>query len=895
MKLKLLIFFLLVGFTFALHAQKSTVLDSAEINLNNQLLVFPHEKLYLHTDKPYYITGEKIFFRAFLLDALSNRASILSRYVYVELINPADSVVQRIKIKPDEDNLFHGAILLPEDLTQGNYKIRAYTQYMYNQGESSFFSKYVIISDPQVLSVQTESDFKFADNGKVNASLRFINAKTQEVIKPQSVNLRLNRDRQFTAKPDKEGWTHVNLNLPSKTTTRTIYVEFVDNNHVYKQYIRIPYPVGDFDVSFYPEGGYLITGQPTNVAFKAINSGGAALNIEGEIVDSKGNKIGEIKTTHEGMGDFFINPQQDEHYHAICRYGNREQRFDLPVSQKNAFALKTLSKDNKLLIAINKYDSASYPEHYLMIHSGGSVFYAEPWDHSKDYITFDKTSFPSGISHILLLTKDLQTVSERLVFQLIDGDNGIAEFQTQKDSYRKREQVKAGIKVNDGESKTLKGNFSIAVTNDNEVAVDTTLSIMSEVLLSSELKGHIENPQYYFQKGNKRAELAADLLMKTHGWTRYSVPDVIRGKLSYPTISFEESQKITGTVKSGLLSRLAKNFNISLISLETGFFDITETDENGHYIFENFEFPDSTKYVIQALNGKGKGKQMTELFIDEDTFPKIHSSWIDPIVREEKSDPLLLDYVAKADLHYTYENGMRIINLPEVKITARSRNDEKNRTKYKSSLYSSPDNFITEEEIERSGAIDVKSLLYRIPGLMIMGDKISIRGAKGNPLIIIDNMPFIPPDEDGSYSIFSIIDLVNVHDIGQIDVLKNVNNLAMYGMRGANGVIVIHTKRGEMRAAIPSYNIRQIMPLGYQTPVEFYSPKYDTQESINDSKPDLRTTIYWKPNVVTDDSGNINLDFYTADDTATYSVIIEGMSDDGKLIHYLKNAVIKVE
>jgi len=83
------------------------------------------------------------------------------------------------------------------------------------------------------------------------------------------------------------------------------------------------------------------------------------------------------------------------------------------------------------------------------------------------------------------------------------------------------------------------------------------------------------------------------------------------------------------------------------------------------------------------------------------------------------------------------------------------------------------------------------------------------------------------------------------------------------------------------------------MPLGYQLPIEFYSPKYDTQEKINDPKPDLRTTIYWKPNVITDDEGNAKLDFYTADDPAAYSVIIEGVSDDGKLIHSTKLINVK--
>ena len=866
------------------------VSDKIVNTITRQLLIFPQEKIYLHTDKPYYITGEKIFFRAFLLDAFSNQSAVWSRYVYVELINPTDSVVNRLRIRPDSTGLFYGAILLPEELPQGSYKIRAYTQYMRNQGESSFFSKQVRISDPQILSVQTESDFRYGEDGKLYATLRFLNAATKEVIRPQSVSLRLNRDRPFPGKPDNDGQIRVKLNVPPEATTRALYVEMTENNRVSRQYLPIPYPEGDFDVSFYPEGGRLIVGESSNVAFKALKSNGSGLNITGEIVDSKGNTVTEFSTFHDGMGDFFIIPLPNEHYQAVCHNGDRTMRFDLPEAQTNAVALKTVVRDNKLWITVNRQDSVSYPELYLFIHLRGSVVYAKAWDPTKNFITFGQSGFSTGIYHILLLTKDFQIASERLVF-LLNGDQSLVDFNTQKESYRKREQVQVGIRLKNKNQIPLKGNFSIAVTNDREVIPDTTSGILSDILLRSELRGTIENPEYYFQKGNKDAERAADLLMRTNGWTRYSIPDVVRGKLSYPKIPFETSQEFSGFVKGGLLSKRGKNFKVSLISLGHGFFDQTETDENGRYVFQNFEFPDSTKYVIQALNSKGKGKQMTELFVDEDTFPGIHAAWAVPPISEEKSKPILMDYVAKADRQYTLENGIRVVHLPEVKV----KGIRQNKDTYQSFYYSEPDYSFSSEEIEKSGTTEVKNLLYRIAGVTVSGNSIRIRGAMGPPLIVIDDIPFEPMQDDPDQSTIDNLNMVSVSDIGQIDVLKNVDNLAMFGSRGAGGVIVIHTKRGEWHSSLPSFNIKQLIPLGYQLPIEFYSPKYDTQERINDPKPDLRTTIYWKPNVLTDDEGNATLDFYTADDPATYSVIIEGVGEDGRLIHYRGNSVVTVE
>ncbi|GHU79478.1 hypothetical protein FACS1894145_3720 [Bacteroidia bacterium] len=754
------------------------------------------------------------------MDAFSNKQDTLSRYVYVELISPADSVVQRVKIRPDENHLFYGAIRLPERLPQGDYRIRAYTQYMQNQGESSFFSKQVRIGDPKILKGQT--DFRFTKDEKINQ--------------------------------------------------------------------------GDFNVTFYPEGGQSIVGQTSDVAFKALSANGTALNIKGEITDSKGHTVTEFKTVHDGMGHFFFRPLLDEHYQAICHNGKHTLRFDLPKAQSNAMALKAVIRDKKLRITVNKSEPAAFPGLYLIIHSRGSVVYAEPWDPVKNYIAFDTSVFPSGVNHILLLTKDLQIISERLVF-LLNNDCGVASFRTQKDIFRKREQVQAFVQLKDEEQRPLKGNFSIAVTNDREVIPDTTSGIISGILLRAELRGQIRNPEYYFQKGNKEAELAADLLMKTHGWTRYSLPDVVRGKLSYPNIPFETSQKFSGTVKSGLLSKRAKNAKVSLLSLNYNFHDLIESDKNGRYVFRNFEFPDSTKYVIQALNNKGKGKQMTELYIDEDTFPGIHIPGTKPDMKEEKMNPIFLDYVAKADQHYTLEHGMRVINLPEVQI----RGFRKSPNKYKSMYYSDPDFSLSEEVINKSGATDIKSLLYRIPGILIRGKNIRIRGFNGlkwgggPPLILLDGVPLLDKREEDEADDFEILKIININDIGQLDVIKDGAKSTMYGTRGMNGVIEIHTKRGEPFNPIPAHNIKPVTPLGYQLPVEFYSPQYETPESIDHPKPDLRTTLYWKPNVLTDAEGNVRLDFYTADSPATYSVIIEGVSDNGKLIHYLGESLITVE
>jgi hypothetical protein len=319
---------------------------------------------------------------------------------------------------------------------------------------------------------------------------------------------------------------------------------------------------------------------------------------------------------------------------------------------------------------------------------------------------------------------------------------------------------------------------------------------------------------------------------------------------------------------------------------------MTETDKNGRYVFRNFEFPDSTEYFIQALNNKEQGKYQTELQIDDDTFPKVETAWMETGLREEESNPALLDYIAKSDLQYTYENGKRIINLPEVEV----REVYKKKYEYQSPSYSEPDYSISANEIEKFGGTDITNMLYMVPGLVIRGDNISLHGSGGSsvpdghggPLLLID-------DVVRGYATREALQSINIKSIGQVDVITEGGRLAFFGHRGMDGVISIHTKRGKSHPISPALNVQSVKPLGYQLPAEFYSPQYDTQESKDNPKPDLRTTIYWKPNVITDDSGKATVDFYTSDDPATYSVVIEGVSDDGKLIHYCSKASIRVK
>jgi hypothetical protein len=851
----------------------------AVVDMYAQLLVFPQEKIYLQTDKPYYMNGEKIFFRAFLLHASTQKPFNQSRYIYAELVSPTDTVVLRQKIRVDDEQMFYGALTLPETLPQGNYRIRAYTRYMENNGEACFYSRAVFIADPNAVKVELETDYDFLNNDEVSVGLRFRDIKTQNLRVPENINMKINKnDQKIIAKPNSDGWIYEKIKVKKDDKQRRLLIECNDGNNSFKEYIRIPYQENRVvDVSFYPEGGNLIAGQMNKVAFKALLPDGNAAEINGSVFNAKDEVVTDFASEHEGMGSFSFNVEAGNKYYAKYTYKDQTIKVNLPEAKIGVCALHAIWENNRLSVSVRKSTDFSGEKLYLLLHHHGIPTYFKEWNTEKT--DFEKTDFPTGVSHFMLLNENFNPLSERLVF--VNRDDGIkAGIQTNKKAYKKREHAVLDIQLFENEKDTISSTFSISITDDRDVKIDTTTNIQAEFLLASELNGQIKNPAGYFRSDNENVEQAADLLMLTHGWKNYFVPEALQGKLQRPSIKPEISQSFSGQLKGGRLFKPYKDGKIQMTAIGYGFSEIDTTDNQGRYHFDLFEFPDSTAYFFLTYTNE----KTTKIAIYPDTiaYPTLNIPWNyygDFIQKQEKTD--FVEYISKADIKYTNENGMRTIYLPEVTIQD-SRDTKKKR--YDNGLSMPPDYFLSPDEINELRQLTFDQLLLRLPGVRRVSPNEGVVTSRGQAMFVLNGSKTL-------YTYQEICETISMPDIAQIDLYIE-NSKTLYWNAGEMAVIALTTRPSGESA---NRNFLSTAPLGYQFPVAFYSPKYDTPEALNDRKPDLRSTIYWKPKVKADENGKASVDFYTADSPSSYSVLIEGIGKNGKFIYHKEDALILVE
>lgn len=894
MKIKSIFPLLLLASLIAVFAYKtdddpfSTLLKKLE-DYNEK---YPQEKVHLHLDKPYYAIGDDIWFKAYVINTQSSKLSTISSALYVELINEKDSVKKQLKL-PLVSGVTWGDFKLPDSLTEGNYRIRAYTQWMRNAGTDFFFDKTIKIGNSWVNNVFTSTNYAYSRQNaseKVNAVIKFTD-KTGKPYADSEVNyeviLSFRSITKGKALTDEQGVIHIDFlnSQPSlyKSGKIVATLSLPDKKKVTKQ-IPIKATSNAVDVQFFPEGGSMVENLPCKVAVKAVNPSGLGEDIEGIIVDDTGQEVYKFSTKHLGMGNFFLNPQPGKTYSAKVKFKDgSEGSFNLPKAMPSGYIL-TVNQTPDLIIAkiLLSKDLVGSGELKLVAQNNSNVYFVSKANPSKQIITtsIPKKDLPAGIIQFTVFSSANTPICERLAFVNNNTNKIDLKVSTSKQSYGIKEKVDMALQAG-MENKPLEGTFSIAVTNTTSVTPDeeNESNIFTSLLLTSDIMGYVEKPNYYFLKDDAQTQQDLDNLMLTQGWRRVLWKNVINNLP--PNIRFEPEKtlKISGTVTT-YGGKPSPNSKVMLFSSSGGLFAMdTISDAQGRFNFDNLAFNDSTKFIVQARNAKNK--KSVDIKVDvvagQVVTKNKNSGDIEINVNEALSS-----YLKQSDNFFEEltRRGLleRTITLKEVNIV-----EKKNPAKNSSNLNGggNADAVITAEQLKTCVTLS-QCLQGRVAGLIIRnGAAYLLRNGNTPMQIVLDGM-MVEPD---------FLDNITPFDVETIEVLKSVGNTAIYGTRGGGGLLIITTKRGGGTSGLSSFTpgIITFSPKGFYTSREFYSPKYE----VASSTPDLRTTIYWNPHIATKENGKGTLSYYNADQPGTYRVVVEGVDLNGNLGRAVYNYEVK--
>ncbi|MBC8054818.1 MAG: TonB-dependent receptor plug domain-containing protein [Sphingobacteriaceae bacterium] len=895
-------FFLFILFSSALCYSFITDDDPLKVflaKLDRYRNNYPQEKVHIHTDKPYYSIGDTIWFKSYVVSAESNQLSNLSKILYVELINEKDSVKKVLRLSVIA-GLSWGDFTLADSLTEGNYRIRAYTNWMRNFDEAYFFDKTIKIGNSLSSEVVSNVNYTYTKTGvreHVDADVVYTTIKG-EPLKNREVSYDIELDHRNilkgTGKTDSLGKLKIKFTNAQpfvlKSGKINTYIKLNEKSLVKKSF-PVKTTSASADVQFFPESGSLVTNIRSRVAFKVVGADGLGKTVTGYVTDQDGATVSEFSSEYAGMGTFLFTPLKDKIYTAVVKFDDgSEKKVDLPAASETGYVISIHdSGAENIVVKVIAAKALNNDELILIGQANGLTHFMARNKLSNNVLSavVPKKRFPGGVIQFTLFNSSYQPLAERLVF--IRHPNALnLTLSTEKPVYSKREKVKMAFRALDSAGKAAQGSFSISVTDETQVPFDDSreVTILSNLLLSSDLKGYIENPNYYFTDLSPAKDRALDNLMLTQGWRKFEWNTITSE--NFPALVFEPEKTLT---ISGKIvnpdSSPAPGAKVTLLSSAgTGMVLETLTNSQGQFGFDSLMFNDSTSFIVQARNFKGK--KNVEILINRNLQHIVTKSQNAASV-EINVNQSLLPYITTRNQQFAEmrQNGLlrRSIVLEEVKVT-----EVKPKVKNSSNLNGAgnADAVVTAAELK-----DCQNLAFclqgRIAGLVVQNGIAYLTRSMYSSFSGPVPMQLVV---DGVYVDPSYLSILNPSDIETIEVLKGISNTAIYGLRGGGGVLIITTKRGERNMTSRSFaqGIAAYSPVGYHTARQFYSPKYDTSPS---GMPDWRTTIFWAPNVLTDTDGNASVEFFTADKPGTYKAVIEGLDLKGAVTRQVYRFSVK--
>lgn len=641
-----------------------------------------------------------------------------------------------------------------------------------------------------------------------------------------------------------------------------------------------------YSLQLFPEGGDLVQGVESRVAFKATDDQGFPIPVKGDIVDGKGQKVTSFSSAHDGMGYFFVTPVTGNTYKAVWKdKKGTVHETAVPAARDNGVVLSVNMTGDALSYSLQRSANASldYRTFKVVAHMQQQTVYMARINLSvKTSVTapIPLENLPDGIMQVTLFTDIGQPVAERIVFVNQGNYYFITDLHAKEKNLTRKARNVIQLDIGD----TLVSNLSVSITDAGTSTDPDEDNIFSHILLSSDIKGYVHDPAYYFSGREDSIRDHLDLVMMTNGWRRFKWDDVVAGR--WPVIKNYPQPYVT--VKGQVLGLSASELGDKELSVilktkkdNTQFFAVP-VNRKGEFVISDMIFYDTARLFYQFNNDKAKRLTSTASFYFRNSFltlPDKPLTGLQPLLK-----PVIPDSATqKKNERLTklrrddFIEGQKVKVLEGVEVTARQKSPEqKMDEEYTSGLFSGGDGytFIMADDPRAQSSLSVLDYLQgKVAGLQISntgadGGSLSWRG--GTPSLYLNEM-----NTD-----VSMIQSTSMNDVAMIKVFRPPFFGASGG--GAGGAIAVYTKKGaQANSNIQGLNFVAVS--GYSPVREFYSPDYSSP-TADKNKNDYRTTLYWNPYLVFDKSNRrLLLTFYNNDNCKKIRVVIEGINEEGKL------------
>ncbi len=683
------------------------------------------------------------------------------------------------------------------------------------------------------------------------------------------------------------GQIFVSPDIPSGYYTLRAYTNWMKNfdaDYAFQKSIGIVNPstfpsddalsnVGDSAfVQFFPEGGDLVYGLKSKVAVKILDEYGTGLALSGLVFDNDDNEVAKFTTSRFGFASFELIPETGKTYNARVAIDSLLQKYNLPQAEESGVVITVITNkdgDFDLNIESQKTVQSTF---YVVMHTRGKIIKIMPLNIVRGQnIALPAKDMTPGITHITVMDDLFQPIAERLIFKYPAEHNPIS-LNLPKKKYGKRENVLLSLNSNDLESREDIGQLSISVFRTSE-HVPSSENIVSNLLLTSDIKGKVENADVYFDAKNNNRAKQIDLLLLTQGWRRFDWKNIIREKnfqIQYPV-------ELNGPILSGLLSnndekKRPKSLLINFIG-KTSVMNSFDVGKDGIFHFEVPFRVRNDRVHFFSLYDNLVSEQIT-VYSPFDLKPKNEKEY--PMTFHPKSRDFLEALntniqVAQVYREFNYVNG----NMPMI--------DE-----LETNFFGKPDYLYLLDDYTRFETVQDLFLEYirsaiiknnnRQDGFYVVKDN---KMFPAKALTTIDGIPVIDTET-----------MLNFDPL-KIKKIEIVDDYYFIGSTKFNGIVNFSTYNGDFgQRELPELMIEKAYH-SLQRNREFYSPDYQIEKIRLNRIPDYRNTLYWNQSVMLKKDEIKELEFFTSDDTGTYQIEINGVTNTGRPFYFTEQIYVK--